>query len=226
MRALSALLLLLCACGPSRPGTSGLRAATFTADATIPLGHPVCGGWNTPAERITGPLLIKGVVLDDGDTRVVLAAIDWCVLRTAAYDRLRSAIAHGAEVPETHVALHCTHTHSAPIADARAQEILDGVPGSPAHLDLAFFARMCEGAAGAAANAIFHLEPVSEIGYGKAKVDAFASNRRVPGPDGRMRVRWSRTTDPALRDAPEGTIDPWLRTVTLFGSDRPLARVH
>jgi hypothetical protein len=45
-------------------------------------------------------------------------------------------------------------------------------------------------------------------------------------PDGTIGVRYSASTDPVLIAAPEGLIDPWLRTVTLFNGDRPLARLH
>ncbi len=58
------------------------------------------------------------------------------------------------------------------------------------------------------------------------KVEMFASNRRVPGRDGKIVSRWSSTKDPALRDEPEGFIDPWLRTVTFFDGETPIARMH
>src|SRR5262249_22948148 len=37
---------------------------------------------------------------------------------------------------------------------------------------------------------------------------------------------YSSTKDPALREAPEGRIDPWLKTVTLYDQETPLVRLH
>jgi hypothetical protein len=44
--------------------------------------------------------------------------------------------------------------------------------------------------------------------------------------DGSIASRYTSCEDPVLIAAPEGLIDPWLRTVTFFDHDRPLARLH
>ena len=41
-----------------------------------------------------------------------------------------------------------------------------------------------------------------------------------------MLVRGSATRDPKLHEAPEGLIDPWLRTVTFFDAERPMVQLH
>jgi hypothetical protein len=157
----------------------------------------------------------------------VIAALDWCVLANKAHDTFRRKLSAAAETPERHVTVHCTHTHSALIADARAQEILSEVPGAPPHLDLAFLERCTDAAADALRQAALHLRPVTHVGAGSAKVENFASNRRVPGPDGKIRSRFSAAAkDPFMRDAPEGLIDPVLRTLTFFDGDQPVVRLH
>ncbi|HVR83885.1 MAG TPA: hypothetical protein VMU54_06200, partial [Planctomycetota bacterium] len=79
----SVVLLLLLGCsGPPRTEPAGLRVALFSSDVTPPLGHPLIKG---VAEEIVHPMVLKGIVLDDGQTRLVLGAMDWCVLRGAAY---------------------------------------------------------------------------------------------------------------------------------------------
>jgi hypothetical protein len=66
--------------------------------------------------------------------------------------------------------------------------------------------------------------PVTQIGTGKAKVNGVASNRRYLLPDGKPAFgRTSATRDSYARDQPEGTIDPWLRTLSFWDGDRPLA---
>ena len=135
-------------------------------------------------------------------------------------------MAKAAGVPESQVTLHCIHTHSAPIADARAQELLDAAPNGPPHLDLKFLADAAERAGSAVRDALPRLRRFTHVGTGKAKVEEFASNRRVPGPDGKILVRYSATKDAALRAMPEGLIDPWLRTVSLYDGETPLVRLH
>ena len=49
---------------------------------------------------------------------------------------------------------------------------------------------------------------VTKIVGSKAKVDRVASNRRVPQADGSIVVRASVTREVAVREAPEGLIDP------------------
>ncbi len=219
-------LLLLAGCATAGVDAPPLRVATFQSDVTPPLGHPLCGGWVKPAEGVDSPLLLKGIVIDDHRTRYVVAALDWCVLGTKAYDAFRDRIAKAVDVPRRQVSLHCTHTHSAPLADARAQELLDASPKTLPHLDLAWLARIAADAGAAAKGAVDRLRPFTQVGAGKAKIEGFASNRRVKGPDGKIQVRWSTTKDPALRDAPEGLIDPWLRTVSLYDGETPLVRLH
>jgi hypothetical protein len=65
---------------------------------------------------------------------------------------------------------------------------------------------------------------VTHVGLGDAKVEKVASNRRIHGPDGKVRaVRYTSTKDPALRAEPEGTIDPIVSLVSFWDSEQPVA---
>jgi hypothetical protein len=65
---------------------------------------------------------------------------------------------------------------------------------------------------------------VSHIGTGEAKVEKIASNRRILGRDGKIELwRGSAMTDPKAREAPEGLIDPWLKTISFWNGDEPIA---
>jgi hypothetical protein len=69
--------------------------------------------------------------------------------------------------------------------------------------------------------------PFTHVGTGQAKVEKVASNRRIVGDDGKVKaVRYSATKDKAVRDEPEGLIDPWLKTLSFWDGDRPLAALH
>lgn len=203
-----------------------VRVASFACDVTPPVGHPLCGGWIRPLEAVEDPLWAKGIVLANEDQRHVICVVDWCLLQTGAHDLFRRKLANAAGVAESHVTVHTVHQHNAPLADTRAQELLDAVPNAPRHLDPAFLAEATDRLARAARKACSQLEAVTHVGHGRARVERFASNRRVRLADGAVHVRYSATRDPVLAAAPEGLIDPWLRTVTLAHHDRPLVRLH
>src|SRR5262249_15133182 len=58
----------------------------------------------------------------------------------------------------------------------------------------------------------------------KSRVEQVASNRRYLDRDGKPAFdRTSATRDAYARAQPEGTIDPWLRTLSFWDGERPVA---
>jgi hypothetical protein len=53
-----------------------------------------------------------------------------------------------------------------------------------------------------------------------------ASSRRIRQPDGSILTRLSSSTNPEEQRAPEGYIDGYLRSITFFADDRPVARMY
>lgn len=202
-----------------------LHIATFACDVTPPLGSPLCGGLIKPAQAIDDPLWAKGIILRDAGGTYVLCALDWCLLRGRAYDLFREKLAAAADTDPSRVAVQCTHPHNAPYTDPLAQEMLSEFTDAPPHADLAYLEAAARKVA-AAVRAATDGRVVSAIGTSKAKVEKVASNRRVPLPDGSIGKRMSQCKDPSLRAAPEGLIDPWLRTITFFVGDKPFVQMH
>jgi hypothetical protein len=67
------------------------------------------------------------------------------------------------------------------------------------------------------------LEPFDSIGTGQVQAERVASARRIRDENGRMITRWSGgAKDPKMAQAPEGPIDPWLKSITLARGDKPL----
>jgi hypothetical protein len=200
--------------------------ATFAADVTPPLGHPLCGGWIEPARAVDDPLTALGIVLLGQGKPVVLCVFDWVALRNDAHLAVRTALAEAAHTTPDHVSVHAVHPHNAPFADVVAQKLLDEAHGPPS-LDLKFFDKIVRDVATACRDSLARTKRFTHIGVGSAIVKEVASNRRVLGPDGKVRfTRTSATKNKEARDAPEGLIDPVLRTLSFWDGETPLAALH
>jgi hypothetical protein len=219
-------LFLAAAAGCAGPGggRDGVLLAAFEADVTPPAGHALCGGLVAPAARVADPLSARGLILRGSGETVVVAALDWTELRNDAYERWRSELARAAGTTPSRVLLSCVHQHDAPYADLGAQQFLDAQGLAGIHVDPGFHESAVQAVSAAVRAAAGRLKPVTHVGTGEAFVERIACNRRVVGADGTARFnRYSRTADPAVRDAPEGLIDPRLKTLGFWDGDRPVA---
>ena len=205
-----------------------IHISLFRCDITPPIGHPLCAGWYPAARGITDPLSAHGIIFyTDADLPVVLCALDWAELSNQDHRRWRQILAVAAETKPDYVAVQCMHPHNTPWPDREAQDILDAV-GEP---NVIMSGDWCERArdrvAEAVEAAIERFRPCTHVATGEARVDQVASNRRVMGADGKVKaVRWTRTYDPEVRAAPEGVIDPFLKTISFWNRDEKLAVMH
>jgi hypothetical protein len=202
-----------------------LRVGTFRCDVTPPAGEPLV--WDTPLTGVAEPLWAKGIVLDDGRHRYVICAVDWCEICNESDLAFRKSLARGARTDVSRVIVHSVHQHAAPYADAGAHRILDGAPKPPLRLSDRFLVEVSERLEKGAASALLSLQPADRIGTGRAAVERVASTRRLKDSSGNITVRFSSGgKSPELAEAPEGDIDPYLRTVTFGRGEIPLVRLH
>jgi len=200
--------------------------ATFSSDATPPDGHPLCGGWIEPVRGVDDPLKVLGVVLLGTGKPIVLCAVDWTGVRNEAYRTWRAALAEAAHTTPEHVAIHCVHPHNAPFADTEAEKLI-AAAGASTSLDLKFFDKVIRDSATALKAALPKAVEFTHVGHGSGTVKEVASNRRVLGPDGKVKfTRTSATNNVEAREAPEGLIDPILRTLSFWNGTKPLAALH
>jgi hypothetical protein len=193
---------------------------------TPPDDHPLCGGWITPVRGVDDPLKALGVVLLGGDKPIVLCSVDWTGIRNEAFRIWRAALAEAAHTTSEHVSLHCVHPHNAPFADTEAQKLIAEAK-APISLDLKFFDECVKKSAEALKASLMKAAKFTHISTGSAEVKEVASNRRVLGDDGKVKfTRTSATKNKEARDAPEGLIDPKLRTLSFWDGDKALAALH
>ncbi len=203
-----------------------LQIGTFECNITPPLDEPIGMGFIDTPKTVEHPLLAKGVLLKDSGGMYVLCAIDWMEVHNDSYDFLREKIATAAGTTTSRVAVHCLHQHTAPAIDSTAQRIQLPRDDPRRVASLAYERDSARKIASAIQQALKRMRPVTHIGTSKAKVDRVASNRRVEQSDGTLLTRSSSTTDPVLQAAPEGVIDPWLRTLSFCRDKKPIAQIH
>jgi hypothetical protein len=203
-----------------------LRLATFTAEVTPPLGHPLMGGGIAPARSIADPLFANGFVLLGAGEPIVVVAVDWCEIRNDAYDRWRTVLAQAAGTKRERAMVAALHQHDAPIADLTAERLLHKNKAKGSICDIEFHEKAVQAVARALKAGLRSTQPVTHIGVGQAKVEKVASNRRYLTDDGKPAFgRMSATRDPKVRAKPEGVIDPWLKTLSFWNGEQPILAI-
>lgn len=212
--------------GCGEPSGPELRMALFEADVTPQAeGHPLLA--NRVSRSIVDPLFAKGFVLQGAGEPIVLASIDWCEIRNESYEQWRSALAKAAGTTNERVLVTCIHQHDAPYTDRGAQQLFDEHDISGDLCDVEFEDRMIERVANAVAEGLAGARSITHLGLGQAKIDKLGSNRRYVGEDGTASWgRGSTTRDPAIRAKPLGTIDPWVKTLSFWDGDDPVAAMN
>ncbi len=216
---LGSVCILLLAILPAR---AGLELAVFDADATPATGMSLAYDPMIAVGELT--LRCRGVVLTGAGDPIVLCAVDWIGIANEARDAFRDQLAAAAGTTRDRVALHTLHQHDAPVADFTAARILASHHLAPGVFDPAIVQPAMARAGNAVRIAMTNRQPVTQVGWGRATVHQVASNRRIPGPDGRIRgVRYTACPDPELRAAPEGTVDPVVVMLSFWDGEKPLA---
>lgn len=223
MNVLRATLFLLTALSawPS-PAAEPLRLAVFEADVTPPIGSPVA---YAPTRSIVDPLSARGIVLTGSGKPIVLCAIDFIGIGGGGHDVWRETLAIAAGTSSDRVAVHSLHQHDAPGCDFSVTKLLreNGITGS--RYDDTFTRIALDRTAQAVKKSVESGGlPVTHVGLGAGEVEKVASNRRLLGPDGKVtQMRFSSCRIPEAIAAPEGTIDPLLRSLSFWNGDEPVA---
>jgi hypothetical protein len=188
---------------------SMLKISTFKVDCTPPENFPIGFGMDGSQATIRDPLYLRGLVLDNGESRALIASLDYCGLMNSAYDHLVAAFAQSIGAPQKQVVVHCVHQHDTPLLNFELADLLGGVP-----FPLEWWTELVNDCAMAAKKSLIDLTEAASVGHAEQRLFGFASNRRILGEDGKVRaMRFSRSGDESLKSEPVGTIDPMLRTL-------------
>ena len=198
------------------------QIAVFDIDATPPVGsyiayNPVKNTWDMG-------LRARGIVLTGAGKPILLCSIDWIGIGNDSQDEFKKVLSEAAGTTPDRVAVHTIHQHDAPICDFGAEKYLLSKGLDPMSFESTFTRKILYQLADAVRAAMKEQQPVTHIGLGEAEVFKVASNRRIAGPDGKIRAtRYTTTKDSALRAEPEGLIDRMVSLVSFWNGDKPLA---
>jgi hypothetical protein len=98
-----------------------LRAGTAVVDVT-PQQWPLAprGSFTPrPTDSAHDPLKVRCLVLDDGNTSIVLGVVDSCMVHRDVLDPAKRQASEATGIPADHMLISATHTHSAPFANAQ-----------------------------------------------------------------------------------------------------------
>jgi hypothetical protein len=202
------------------------RAGAATSNITPPLGQPIVGGWSSPpATHIHDELHARCLVLDDGQTRLGFAICDNVGIPREVFDAARKLVHEETGLPEGHLLMAATHTHSA--TTARSANAMKPDP------ELSDYQRfMARRIADGIRRAVNNLEP-ARIGWGAVDVPTQVFNRRwhlkpgIPNPNpygGEDKVRMNPGAGSPDLLEPAGPTDPQVSFVSVQSKDgRPIA---
>jgi hypothetical protein len=212
---------------PALAARPALRLATFSVDVTPPAGSPLCYSLVVAAERVESPLLAKGVVLyPDGQKPIVVCAVDWLGIGGDSHRHWCATLAKAVRTSPDRVAVQTVHQHDAP-GDDRGAAALIPADIRPGLLTPVEFCRQAVERVAAAIGTAKPL-PVTHWAHSEATVEKVACNRRILSPDGKTFVfqRFTACRNSPYCDAPDGVIDPKLKTLSFYRGDETLASLH
>jgi neutral ceramidase len=207
------------------------RAGAATSNITPPLGLGIVGNFEIPpATHVHDELHARCLALDDGTTKLVFVVVDSVSVNREVYDEAKRRIHTATGIPDSHMMMSATHTHSATSARGENAVAVRAPEDSPP-LD-AYQTFLATRIADGVQRALNQLEP-AQIGWGAGRVPQHVFNRRWRLQDGKTVVNPFGGQDRALMNpgssrtdlsGPAGPTNPEVYFITVQStSGRPIA---
>jgi len=195
-----ATLFLTAVASAASPGAATLQAGAATSNITPELGTSIIGGFVPfPSTHVHDELFARCLVLDDGKAKLALVVCDLLGMHRSVSIEARRLITDATGIPPSHVAISCTHTHSA----GSALGDLRYVDEQPLNDYQRFVARRI---ADGVRRAIHVMRP-AEIAFGTAEAPEHVFNRRWFMREGTAPVNPFGKVDKVKMNPPGGSKD-------------------
>jgi putative membrane-bound dehydrogenase-like protein len=91
-------------------------AAAIDISPTTPTSIIAGGFLEGRATKVTDPLYVRSIVLDDQKTKIALVVVDTCMMTQELIDEAKTIASKKCGIAVDHMMVSATHTHSAPAA--------------------------------------------------------------------------------------------------------------
>lgn len=111
---LAAALLAIPATLHAEDAAKVFKAGAATANITPWLGTSLAGGMEDRlGTRVDDELHVRAIVLDDGTSQLAIALVDCCMVERPIVDAGKDRAAAATGIPQSHMLVAATHSHSA-----------------------------------------------------------------------------------------------------------------
>jgi len=192
----------------------GFGKQDITPDLRPPIPGPA--GVDTEREFILDDIWTRALVFKDENNVLILVAADIANFYEKDREDLIEEIEKVCNIKKFKLVSHCVHMHQAPNVCWNSFSMINKEGGYAINEE--YYRAFLNKTALAVKEAFKDLENF-QIEYGEAEVKGIESNRRIMGPDEKIRLRGSRPSK-KLRELPEGHIDPTVRVFYLKRKDK------
>lgn len=200
---------------------SSLRAGLAEVDITPPVGFPMAGYYHERlAEGVIDPLKARAIVFRQGRTAAALVVCDLIGIATDLSREVKRQVSERTGIPESHVMVTATHSHTAPDYMKELWLFPGDRPQMPERAD--YIRKLIQGPVEAVARAHTDAQPVSLSAGTARQKHPVSFNRRFVMRDGSVRT-WQKFSNPEVVRA-AGPIDPEIGLLVIHGGQSEAVR--
>lgn len=206
-----ALVLELGSADVARANDS-LRVGVAEVDITPPVGFPMAGYYHERlADGAIDPLKAKAIVFRDGQTEAAMVVCDLIGIATDLSQAVRKRASAKTGIPESHIVISATHSHTAP--DYMKELYLKLGDEKQEALREEYIEKLVNGPTDAIAQAHASAKSATLTSGSATQLTPVSFNRRFVMRDGSVRT-WMNLENPEVVRA-AGPIDPEISLLTI-----------